>query len=499
MYPTLKPGDQVIAKCVPPDTLQVGDIVLAPSETDHHIVHRLVKILPQGKGILKGDSLLKTDLRPVPLSTVSGKVDVIVRGKRFVLVSRGLRSQIKGLYAWLSLKNLTLGALRLKVKLTLTQRFPLNGSNHINKERRFIIKVLSSDSPPPPTGFNWSKLTEIARQDGVLGLLYQRLKTTDIPPSTLSQLKDFYQSVAAQNLIALDTLEKLEGALVTEGIEVITLKGASLLDNPYPGVGMRPMGDLDLMVRPQDQERFVDFLHTQGYQTDPSITHLFRKNRALIDLHIHALNTDRISSRASLFPAGMEPVWANSVPWQQGFRWLRRPDDVDNILLLSLHLMKHSFSSLIWLVDIYELLRGREEAFWTELSKRAKQLSQTKAFSYTLFLLDRLFHLKPPQGAGFNDLSKGLSRFERGALKGLAGGQALHRLGPLFSLLCVHGTKQRIAFLWETVFPKQKIIEEEFIQTYKGKRHLFYPGRLLEVVVLTFRQFLQILGALVRG
>ncbi len=374
-----------------------------------------------------------------------------------------------------------------------------NGSNHTNKERRFVLKVLSGDSPPPPTDLDWAKLTEIARQDGVIGLLYQRLKGTDIPPSTLSQLKGFYQSVAAQNLIVLDTLEKLEGALVTEEIEVMTLKGASLLDNPYPRVGMRPMGDLDLMVRPQDQERFVGFLHAQGYRTDPSITHLFRKNRALIDLHTHALNTDRITNRASLFPTGMEPVWDNSVPWQQGFRWLRRPDDVDNILLLSLHLMKHSFESLIWLVDIYELLRGREEAFWTELSKRTKQLSQTRSFSYTLFLLYRLFHMKPPRGAGFNDLSKVLSRFERGALKRVSGGQALYRLGPLLALLCIHGTKQKTAFLWETIFPKHKIIEEEFIQTYKGKRRLFYPGRLLQIVVLTFRQFLQVLGAFVRG
>lgn len=374
-----------------------------------------------------------------------------------------------------------------------------NGSNHINKERRFVLRVLSGDSSTPPTGLDWSKLTEIARQDGVLGFLYQRLKATDIPPFTFSRFKGFYQSVAAQNLIALDTLEKLEEALVFEEIEVMTLKGASLLENPYPSVGMRPMGDLDLMVRPQDQKRFVGFLHAQGYQTDPSIAHLFRKNRALIDLHIHALNTDRITNRASLFPAGMEPVWANSVPWQQGFRWLRRPDDVDNILLLSLHFMKHSFSSLIWLVDIYELLRDREKAFWTELSERAKQLSQTRSFSYTLFLLACLFHMKPPQGAGFNNLSQGLSRFERGILKRVAGGQALHRLGPLLALQCIQGTKQRIEFLWETVFPKQKIIKEEFIQTYKGKRCLFYPGRLLHIIVLTFRQFLQTLGALVRG
>ena len=92
MYPFLKPGDRVIAKRVSPNYLKVGDVAVAPSSTEHLVVHRLVKILPQGKGVLKGDSLLVPDPEPVKLSTISGRVEAIVRGDRFIPISTGLRS-----------------------------------------------------------------------------------------------------------------------------------------------------------------------------------------------------------------------------------------------------------------------------------------------------------------------------------------------------------------------------------------------------------------------
>ena len=378
---------------------------------------------------------------------------------------------------------------------------PINDLNDLDQERRYIIQTLDNRSPDdPPLDLDWTRLKDIACTEGVAGILYGHLKDRDIPQSALSPLNRYYQSVAAQNLISLDALQKLEHALDREKkIEIVTLKGASLLENIYPSVGIRPMGDLDLMVRPRDQERFVGLLHAQGYQTDPLIPHILRKGGSVIDVHIHALNTDRITNRAKLFPSGMEPVWANSVPWQEGYKWLRRPDDVDNILLLCQHAMKHSFSSLIWLMDIHELLRDRDSAFWARLFKRADHLSQRKSLSYTLFLLNGFFGMEPLQGSGLEDLFKGLSRLERGILGTMFRGQTLHRLGPLLALLCIPGMRARITFLWETLFPEQEIIEQEFACAYKGKRRFFYPARLFQIAVLAFRQSSLIIAALMRG
>jgi hypothetical protein len=339
----------------------------------------------------------------------------------------------------------------------------------------------------------------MACMEGVAGLLYHRLKDTDIPPFTLSQLRRHYQSVAAQNMIALDTLEKLELALGSERIEAMTLKGASLLEHLYTGVGMRPMSDIDLMVRPEQNERFINLLLKLGYVPDTMIPHYFHRDKSVIDLHIHALNTDRIANRVELFPSGMEPVWANSLPWQEGYRWVRRPDDVDNVLLLTQHLMKHSFSSLIWIVDIYMLLKNRDSTFWRSLQKRADQLHQTRSLSYSLYIIKGLFGVEPPLGTRFDHLYKGLSRFERGILGARINGQTLHRLGPLMALFCLPRFKARIIFLWETLFPKKIVIEQEFHSLHRGKRLLFYPGRVLQIAAFGFKQLLLIVGAFIKG
>ena len=55
-----------------------------------------------------------------------------------------------------------------------------------------------------------------------------------------------------------------------------------------------------------------------------------------------------LAARAS----GMEPIWETSLPWKDGYCRLRRPDDVDNLLLLSQHIMKHSFSLSILKLEL---------------------------------------------------------------------------------------------------------------------------------------------------
>jgi hypothetical protein len=499
MHPFLKPGDRVIAKKVSPDSLQAGDVAIIADSRDCHVIHRLVKILPQKKGIFKGDSRLESDPEPVELSVISGRVEAILRKDRLIPVSSGFRSRMKGVYTWLSLRNLTIGALRLKAKMFLTKIIPVDEPNDLNQEIRYINRVLSGHLTLKTPHLDWKALKEKACAEGVAGILYHRLKNKNIPPSTLSQLRHHYQSVVAQNLIVLDTLKKLEHALGKERIEAMTLKGASLLEHNYPSLGMRPMSDLDLMVRPEKYEQFISLLQGLGYEPDSMIPHYFHKDKSIIDVHIHALNTDRIANRAKLFPSGMEPIWSNSLPWQEGYRWIRRPDNVDNALLLAQHLMKHSFSTLIWIVDISLLVENRDSTFWTSLQKRADQLEQTRPLSYALFLTKGLFGLEPPQRCRFEDPNKALSRLERGILRVRIKGQRLHRLGPLMALFCLPGLKARVTFLWETLFPKKAVVEQEFQSLHRGKNLLFYPGRVLQIAALALKQLTLITGAFIRG
>jgi hypothetical protein len=498
MYPFLKPGDRIVAKPVPSNAFQIGDVAVMRTSTNRLLVHRIVRILPHDTGILKGDSLLKSDSKPAALSTLCGRVDAVIRKNRFISISTGPKAQFKRVYAWLSLKGLTAGALKLRVKYLFMKRRYSNTFEIPGKEMKFIGATLGNVSPQPFSNLDNNRLIRTAFREGVGGILYYYLKKKDIPSPLLTHLRTYYENTAAVNLIHMAALVQLEEALKAEEIEVMVLKGVSLLDTVYSGIGMRPMDDLDLMVRPRDRKRIANILTGLGYKRDSRLMHVYKMERITIDVHSHALNIDRIANRASLFPRGMKPIWESAVPWRKDVRWIKRPNDVDNVFLLSQHLMKHSFSRLVWLVDILQIVKAQDDAFWKRLHERMVYLKQRRPFLHILYLLHRYFDFKPPEGSGFNDSSKALSGIEKGILELRIQGRPMNRLGPLLALFSIPTLRGQITFFWETVFPNKEVLNQEFINTVNRERLLFYPSRVFHTAAILIRQTSFFIAALVQ-
>ena len=500
MYPFLKPGDRLVVKPVPPNSLSVGDIIVLPQKTAHcFIIHRLVKKYPNGNGITKGDSLLQSDSEQVELSTVTGRVEATIRGRRFISISAGPRSHMKGLYAHLSLRCLTYEAIKLKAKNTLKQLLCINKTKENQLERGFILSILREGPPKVLPKLNWVKFSEIAYWEGVAGILYLSLKGRDIPKFTLSTLENYYCNTAYSNLIYVKALEELEEALKKEKIVVMTLKGASMLDHVYTRIGMRFMEDIDLMVHPNDWERFVRLLHRMGYREQGTFSHLFVKNKVAIDLHTHALHTDRIKSREALFPCGMGPLWEKAIPWKPGFQWLKRPDNADHVLLLSQHLLQHSFSRLIWFEDIRRIMDQGNARFWEKLKNNSALFKQHKSLSYTLYLLNLLFKYEPPKDSGINALFENISGSERMLLNMYGAGTKLNHLGVFLAFFSIPGFIERIRFGWETIFPKNKVLQEEFGVFSMCERAFFYTIRFFQLINLLIKLILSIPGIMIRS
>jgi len=488
MYPFLRPGDRIIIKKGKQTSLEVGDIIVIPTKENKYIIHRLIEMLPLGQCISKGDSLLNPDTEPIELSAISGRVIAILRKNRFIPVDAGLRARLKKFYVFLSVNRLNIAAFKLRIRNLLFELSRPDISDSFEAEQQFINSILCGNPCESFSGLDQERIMEIALEEGVAGVLYESIKEKDFHGPFLARLQKPYTTTAVLNLMNISALEGLEKALCDTDFDVLTLKGASLLGSVYSRSGVRPMSDIDLMVRPEHLDKFINIIYALGFKKNADIAHSFQRDRVSIDLHIHALNIDRISSRSLLFPSGMGPVWDNSIPWREGFQRIRRPDDIDNVLLLCQHLMKHSFSRLIWLKDIYELIKDRDDDFMIRLFERADHLSQRRCLCYALYLLDRLFAFKPIRGSMPEDIAISLNRIERGILGARVRGQSIERTGPVLAVFCTHGLKNRVRFLWETAFPKKKVFEEEFMESYMGKRILFYPARLFQAVRLLIRQ-----------
>jgi hypothetical protein len=85
-------------------------------------------------------------------------------------------------------------------------------------------------------------------------------------PRLRGYLAEQYRLSGERVALLLGELAELLRACRASGIDVLPLKGALLAARYYAEPGLRPMNDLDLLARPQDESRLVGLLEQLGYQ-----------------------------------------------------------------------------------------------------------------------------------------------------------------------------------------------------------------------------------------
>jgi hypothetical protein len=102
----------------------------------------------------------------------------------------------------------------------------------------------------------WERLSSDLHLDSVVGetarllpLLYDRLSTLRIAHRTVPVLKGFYRHTWYKNQLLMRSLHDALVLLDAAGIDTMILKGAALNELYYKSRGLRPMVDVDLLVR----------------------------------------------------------------------------------------------------------------------------------------------------------------------------------------------------------------------------------------------------------
>ena len=114
----------------------------------------------------------------------------------------------------------------------------------------------------------WRQLLELAWQNGLGPLLYSRLKVllsdNKIAPEITKQLRHTYIENSARNTLFYHELSKILEALNKVNIPVILLKGAYLAEKIYEDIALRPMLDIDLLLRKKDLAKGNEVLINLG-------------------------------------------------------------------------------------------------------------------------------------------------------------------------------------------------------------------------------------------
>jgi hypothetical protein len=221
------------------------------------------------------------------------------------------------------------------------------------------------------------------RLDGLAHRAVARLPQDKLDPWLRSSLRRRSQRLAAATLSQALALAEILDALDTAGIPVAVMRGLRTVETVYGDRSLRPFEDHDLLVLPEDRDLARALLGRLGYEE--RAWGLFRRGGIIVDLHVDPLGAHRRPSRQAVFPVDLRALFTRSTPGLVAGGPSLLFTAEDELLLLALHLVKHSFDPLIRLADVAHFVyQKRGSLDWDLLFHRARVCGGSRVLGWTL-------------------------------------------------------------------------------------------------------------------
>lgn len=280
-----------------------------------------------------------------------------------------------------------------------------------------VIGTLVRRSP------NWREFVATAIQNDVAPVIYERLHQAgmwgQVPSWAGRQLEYEYHRVGFCNTRYFAELGHALDSLRECGIEVIVLKGAALAEAVWKNVALRPMGDIDLLVREDDLDGADRALRRLGYDQylqylDESLREEYRTRshhlapyfnagtRIVVEIHRNIL-TPRGVFRTAF---DVRQFWERAQPARIGGVETRVLSPEDTIIHLCLHQCKDGGPSGVGLflgklknlMDLAGLVANDVcHIRWDTILGGAREHGIAKYVYYPLYFAERLLAAGVPR------------------------------------------------------------------------------------------------------
>ena len=263
--------------------------------------------------------------------------------------------------------------------------------NHFQKGIiQLINSALTGSAAEIPDGFDWETAYKLGKQHQIIPMLYYGINNSRITPpeKTIERLEHgIYRSVFISQS-QLFELSNICSRFDKDGIDYMPLKGA-LLKFLYPKSEMRPMGDLDILIKTDQYEKIRPIMRDLGFTEICENDHelVWNKNDVLhIELHkrlIPSYNKD--------YSAYYGDGWRLAKPADKSRFEM---SDEDNFIYLFTHYAKHYRGGGIGIrhiTDLYVFLSSKPEIDKNYISKELKKLQLFDFYNNTLKTLSVWF------------------------------------------------------------------------------------------------------------
>jgi hypothetical protein len=275
---------------------------------------------------------------------------------------------------------------------------------------------------------NWEKFSSYSIKHGVAALIYKKLCSPDLlpllPDAILSLFKQQYYKTFARNTIFIENFKLIADQAHKNNIDLILLKGISLINNIYEDIGMRPMSDIDVLVKNNDVQQITNILESLNYGTNPivksklfdsnfSIEHFHlpayinKTNHVMVELHTH------IHPEKSSLNIDISEFWKNKIPVKT-FNTNVGMLSPENLLQhLYIHIHEHFHIKNIRLSHFYDVAKVIEKydnngLDWKKFVDDTLKFNIKIAVFPYLYLTQKYFNVNIPSVVSFHfsDLDK---------------------------------------------------------------------------------------------
>ncbi|MFE7497565.1 nucleotidyltransferase family protein [Streptomyces albidoflavus] len=152
-------------------------------------------------------------------------------------------------------------------------------------ERKFVLEAGRFGWLPSQTGMNfedgllsqqdeldWSYLTTQLYRHRLLGLAWQMLSgpwgtAGGRMPRGYALTETWYRATSHRNRVMSREIHRFAEALHAAEVDMVLRRGPALIGHVYDDIGVRPMSDIDVLVRPGHEKRFMAAMKELGYRT----------------------------------------------------------------------------------------------------------------------------------------------------------------------------------------------------------------------------------------
>lgn len=226
----------------------------------------------------------------------------------------------------------------------------------------------------------------------------------DAPPALEATLQQLAFGATFRTLVQFRELVALLTEFNSRDIHTIVLKGPAIADRYYADPGLRPYGDIDLLVHEHDEAAVIELLLARGFSIHTAeeqgrlhhdhglFQQIFvRDDGCVVEVHFDHL-------QIGLRPAEMDEVWTRAVPHEFGGQAALVIEPNDLFVHLCVHLQRHGYERLIWFKDLDLMVRSGD-LDWDAVRSRAELEGCTSVVAYTLALLHDMLETPLPTPA----------------------------------------------------------------------------------------------------